>query len=628
MNSNLLQRANEIYRAAMKVSEEQRNFFIWENCGNDNDLYNEVQLLIAMQRGNSVSDSKTVDFNSMDFKTNVSTLPQTEYTTQRFIGQVIDGRYHIERKLDSGGMGDVYLAMDKPEMYSRKVVVKVLKETAFQNEYTLKKFKQEIEALTRLDGVQGAVGIIDAGTLPSNEPYLVMRYVEGESLRHYIKPEVGMAFEDVAKIIKQIGNTLTESHNRGVYHRDLKPENIIVERVAFTDFKVTIIDFGIARVLESAVDNTTVVDTVAGTIRYISPEQISKNPVKAASDVYLLGIIAYEMLTGRLPFNPETPFQIFDLQRAGVQIAPKAWNPAIPDEANHAILKALSWELSKRQQSAREFGDELSSALLLQKAEQNSFTTKPNNFVAQKTTPVQVKKGISKILFVIPFTLLFFVVLIVAGVVVYKIKFQPQPKPSGEIETNATKRQITFWLTVRMCKDSVNWCKDESTAVFGNPLKSTGEQIFSNGTRMSFHALSPQSGYLYILIEGQGENSTTKWTAVFPNPKDNNGISRIKSNQELKTLEISADSNTGTETLWIVWSVSQIEKLENLFKTKIDKSNGAFLESSHEWLRTFFNDESTSKIQSQVTEKPSPQITLIGNETVFIVPKKIKHENY
>lgn len=628
MNSNLLQRANEIYRAALNVSEEQRNFFIWENCDNDNDLYNEVQLLIAMQRGTAVSESKTIDFNSVDFKTNVSTLPQTEYTTQRFIGQVIDGRYHIERKLDSGGMGDVYLAMDKPEMYSRKVVVKVLKETAFQNEYTLKKFKQEIEALTRLDGVQGAVGIIDAGTLPSNEPYLVMRYVEGEPLRNYIKPEVGMAFEDVAKIIKQIGNTLTESHNRGVYHRDLKPENIIVERVGFTDFKVTIIDFGIARVLESAVDNTTVVGTVTGTIRYISPEQISKNPVKAASDVYLLGIIAYEMLTGRVPFNPETPFQIFDLQRAGVQIPPKVWNPAIPDEANHAILKALSWELSQRQQSAKEFGDELSTALLSPKNLQNSYTTKPIHFAEHNQPPIEIKKGVSKALFIVPFSLLLFVVFIVAGIVVYKIKFKPQPKPSAELESNTIKRQLTFWLTVRMCKDSVNWCRDESTAVFGKPLKSTGEQIFSNGTRISFHTLSPQTGYLYILIEGQGENSSTKWTAVFPNPKDNDGISRIKANQELKTIEISADSNTGTETLWVVWSESQIDKLESLFKTEIDKSNGAFLESSHEWLRTFFNVESTSKVQSEVLEKPSPHVTFTGSETVFIVLKKIKHENY
>ena len=148
-----------------------------------------------------------------------STAPVNQTTTRardNLIGITLGGRYLIEQALARGGMGAVYLARDKPEMLSRRVVIKVLLEDSLKDEWVVKKFRQEIESLTRLDD-PGVVGIFDAGTLGDGSPYLVMQYVDGANLRTALKPE-GMEFERAANIIKQIGRTLTVAHDQGIVH--------------------------------------------------------------------------------------------------------------------------------------------------------------------------------------------------------------------------------------------------------------------------------------------------------------------------------------------------------------------------------------------------------------------------
>src|ERR1700676_3811700 len=146
------------------------------------------------------------------------------------IGVKLGGRYLIERPLGHGGMGAVYLARDKPELHSRRVVVKVLLEEALKNDWVVRKFQQEIESLTRLDD-PGVIGIFDAGKLDDGAPYLVMQYVEGSNLREHLKPE-GMNIQEAANIIRQIGRSVTAAHDAGILHRDLKPENIMLRQTA------------------------------------------------------------------------------------------------------------------------------------------------------------------------------------------------------------------------------------------------------------------------------------------------------------------------------------------------------------------------------------------------------------
>ena len=276
------------------------------------------------------------------------------------LGQTLDGRYLIEQKLGRGGFGAVYLASDTKAV-SRKVVVKIMRLEEATNEWSRKRFKQEVEALSRIDH-PSVVGLFDCGETTSGRPYIVMQYIDGRSLRFFLLPE-GMPFLRVARIIRQIGDALTAAHEAGILHRDLKPENIMVKINNDDEEQVKVIDFGVAKVKNSIINLSTGKGIAVGTIAYMSPEQLTDEPLTPQSDIYALGVIAYEMLTGRRPTNPESAFDLLDMQRAGVRVKPIDLRPALTEAANNVVLKALSFEPKDRYERACEFGDLLAEAL-------------------------------------------------------------------------------------------------------------------------------------------------------------------------------------------------------------------------------------------------------------------------
>lgn len=281
----------------------------------------------------------------------------------RYEGTVLDGRYLIESELGRGGIGVVYLARDQ-QLMGKPVVIKILLEQVFETDsdgWVKKKFRQEVEALARIDH-PGVVGVLQTGEMLDGRPYLVMQYIEGKNLRSVMKPE-GMNLAHVAHIIRQIGQALTSAHDRGIYHRDLKPENIMLQALGEGEDHVKLIDFGVATVKDSQVAANRATTIVAGTVGYMAPEQLIGKP-SAASDIYALGVIAYEMVTGRRPFNPDSPYQLLGLQHEGVRVKPADLRPSLPEQAQAVILKALSFEQEDRQARARDLGDELSRALL------------------------------------------------------------------------------------------------------------------------------------------------------------------------------------------------------------------------------------------------------------------------
>jgi predicted ATPase/serine/threonine protein kinase len=275
------------------------------------------------------------------------------------VGAVLKGRYLIEKELGRGGIGVVYLGCDQ-QLLSRLVVIKVLLDESHQNDWLKKKFRLEVEALARIDH-PNVVGVFDAGEMSDGKLYLVMQFVAGTDLRSAMKVE-GMDFERVAHIIRQTGQAISAAHDKGVYHRDLKPENIMLNGQGEGEEQVKIIDFGIASVKNSQVATYKETTAIAGTIGYMAPEQLMGKP-SASSDIYALGVISYEMLTGRRPFNPDSPYQLLEMQRAGVKVKPVDLRPSLEEAAQHIILKSLSFDPGDRYSRARDFGEELARAL-------------------------------------------------------------------------------------------------------------------------------------------------------------------------------------------------------------------------------------------------------------------------
>src|SRR5437588_4407013 len=299
-------------------------------------------------------------------------------------GTILNNRYLIEKELGRGGMGVVYLARDL-QLVSRPVVVKLLLEDSIQNSWIVKKFRHEIDALSRVDH-PNIVGIFDAGEMADGKPYIVMQYVEGINLRSALDRS-GMDFGRAANLFRQIGRALSAAHEKGIFHRDLKPENIMLQTLSDGDEQAKVIDFGIAKVKDSIMAPSTNTTQTAGTVLYMAPEQLEKQPITAASDTYSLGIIAYEVLTGRRPFNPESGFQLLEMQRAGVSVMPQDLRPGLPTEAQSVILKALSFGPSDRQRRARDFGEELWRVLSVEGTAIHQASTLRNTASSSVPTP-------------------------------------------------------------------------------------------------------------------------------------------------------------------------------------------------------------------------------------------------
>lgn len=223
----------------------------------------------------------------------------------------------------------------------------------------MQKFRAEMEALSRIDH-PGIVGLLDAGETTSGKPFLVMQFVEGESLRSAI-PREGMELPRAANILRQLGQALSAAHEKGVYHRDLKPENVMLQRFGGEEI-ARLIDFGIATVRDSVAGEDGKTTMVAGTLHYMAPEQLLGKPTHQ-SDIYALGVLAYELVTGRAPFNVKSALHLQQQQQQGPRVKPRDLRPDLSENAEILILKALSFDPGARPYHARTFAQELAAAL-------------------------------------------------------------------------------------------------------------------------------------------------------------------------------------------------------------------------------------------------------------------------
>lgn len=229
-------------------------------------------------------------------------LPDAAPSHDALIGQVVDGRYRVDEQIGEGGMGVVYRALHVS--LNKTLALKVLRGEMAKDKEVVQRFIQEAQAATSI-GHENIIDISDFGRLPDGTVYFVMEYLDGRPLKALVERGGAIPMSDAVSILRQIGSALGAAHLRGIVHRDLKPDNIHVITRGEQSTYVKVLDFGIAKV-GGASNKLTRTGMVFGTPHYMSPEQAAGQSVDARTDIYALGVIMYEMFTGRVPFDADT----------------------------------------------------------------------------------------------------------------------------------------------------------------------------------------------------------------------------------------------------------------------------------------------------------------------------------
>lgn len=262
----------------------------------------------------------------------------------KFVGKRLDGRYEIEEIVGVGGMSVVYKAHD--EIDDRTVAVKILKEELLQNEEFRRRFKNESKAIAVMDH-PNIVKVYDVG-FGDRVQYIVEEYIDGITLKEYIERQGVLPWKDALYFATQILRALQHAHDKGIVHRDIKPQNIML----LQDGTIKVTDFGIARFARS--EQRTVTDKAIGSVHYISPEQAKGEATDAKSDLYSVGVLLYEMLTGKLPFDADSAVSVAIMQLQNEPIKPSTLNPEIPEGLEEITLRAMQKNPAERYSSAAE----------------------------------------------------------------------------------------------------------------------------------------------------------------------------------------------------------------------------------------------------------------------------------
>lgn len=561
---------------------------------------------------------------------------------------IINNRYTIKDlvndKLGEGGIGVVYKALDlKASNESQPfVVVKLLHQGLIHDRWVINKFEKEAQAIVEKIKHIGVVEGKESGVLPDGRPYLVMEYIKGESLRDLVKRNTeGVDLERSANILKQFGDALTAIHKANIYHRDLKPDNIML---CFNDKKeecIKIIDFGIATVKEST-DEKTKTTQVAGTPVYMAPEQIMEGKPTAKSDIYAMGIIAYELLTGRRPFTVEAGenayISLYQQQMAGLKNPAKQLRRKLSDEVDNLIKQALEFEQNNRFDSAEEFGNKLYKALLesvedsTKKSDLPNFVTKvpaqitSNQQVSSPLSTTDVKPQSKNHLIIIVGLIL---IVGITGLITKNFLIsdstlnKPTPVATNSPTTpnnNQPANKLNYSVELTEFRDGK----------YQSPSLITGASIIVHDKdKILFDFGGEQAGYVYMLNQSPKDldNGVPKYNVLFPGEKE---VNQLSANQIIKLPSkdepIVITGATGLEKFWIIWSKEQIQELESLRILLSPKEDGVVKDPTKAiFIKQLLEKYSSDKLVKTNEDKEAGQMHSTSSENVIAILTEITH---
>lgn len=569
-----------------------------------------------------------------------------------FVGQIIDGRYLIQKKIGEGGVGAVYLAEDS-KMVKRQVVVKVLLENWLENADVRRKFEHEKEALSRLDH-PGIVSILDAGVLPDDKPFIVMPFVEGRTLRQIMDEQENLSLNFCADVIESLSEALETAHAAGVLHRDIKPANVILTEQADQKLRVRIIDFGIARVMNSQISPMTEIERSIGTVLYVAPEQLSGSRDQTpAADVYSCGIMVYEMLTGKLPFNPGSIIEMWELQKEGVKQKPSAIRPELSAETDNIILKALEHNPQKRFQEALKFGRSLADNL--RQTDNDNKNSKPEtvlDFTSEKSLPPTKEFNPDKSTFVLTTEQNQDEAQSAANLLSnLDFKFEPPPKAKPKsgyfsrtsiwlglagimlmilivpllislfnkpiVEVQSVEPENNKIIAKSVPSQSLQFYLDVQKKRDSEPFRATGREIFETGDNFKLNINPETAGQIYLFNEGKDEKGENSFYLLFPSLEQQNGLPQIEAGQQIKTKENEFTGQPGKEIIWIIWTKELLNEPEVARKNSLSNRGKVRNPELAQNLQDFLQKHSGDQLE--VTKDDAGRRTILKSSNNIIV---------
>jgi serine/threonine protein kinase len=570
------QQVSQIFEAALELTCDERAAYVKAQCGADEGLRREVEVLIESHE--KANEENFI--NSPAVERAAPMLASDETRAEEAKGRLEEGQeighYRTIQKIGAGGMGEVYLAKDT--RLDRMVALKILPADVAADQKRMVRFKQEARIVSSLNQ-PNIMTVFEFGETEGLN-FIASEYIDGETLRQRMRGKQIKLLE-IIDIGSQVTAALDVAHEAKIVHRDIKPENIMIRR---RDALVKVLDFGLAKLSEhgpalgQSLDTEaatealvkTMPGSVLGTINYMSPEQAQGLRVDQRTDIWSTGVVLYEMITGQTPFKgptrSHTVVEILEREPPALtQFAPRR----VPPELERIIGKALAKNPEERYQTAKDMLIDLKSLRRrLEIDAQIERSTSPGFVNTDKTFPANAtseevslaaseqaehaRSSRQKMVRSLSLAAALIIALVV-GAMAWR-SWRTSGVAPAPASVKAPERQFSYWMTVQKYRDG---------KPYQEPFRLAGEINFEKDYRVRLNVSSPQAGYLYILNEApSGANSLT---ILFPSPTANGGSASLTPNRPVQIPEKSwfrLDQEEGTEKIWLVWSESAVPELE------------------------------------------------------------------